>query len=279
MVDEKDPWKGLKYFNVLGETDRKGLWSVAGVTLNNPAISIQKEGYYASCIRYTLSEKDKMTGRWKPYDRDEETICLRKIVNPIPMYAWNMSLMKYPVRTNEWVGLDMQRAEWMPPYGNGQTEDVRFHVWRSTNGYDRAHPAEVLTVRFIGDKNGVCGINDRDISYQSTMKLPYGAPRDGYSETEFRLERQLIRNDFETKTNTGTTNCFFRIRSTVDQDGNLVEGLYGKIRGPMAVEGGRGIRIKMLYYVNPTPNDLNMEFDPKRNLIHKKGVSLAVPLP
>jgi hypothetical protein len=35
----------------------------------------------------------------------------------------------------------------------------------------------------------------------------------------------------------------------------------------------------MIYYVNPTPNDLNMEFDPKKNLIRKKDVSVSVSMP
>lgn len=278
LIDEKDPWKGQNDLNMKGMTDSQGRWSVSGVTMNDPAVSVKKEGFYPSGKRYTLVEQDTTLARWKPYERNE-TLVLRKIVNPIPMYAWNMGLMKYPAGTNEWLGFDMVLAEWMPPHGKGETEDVRFHVWRSANGYDQTIPAEVLTVRFMGNKNGVCGINDKDISNQSTFKFPYKAPRDGYSETEFRLERRLVKYEFETKTNTGTTNCFFRARSRVDKDGNIIDGLYGKIKGPLKVEGGKGIRIYMVYYLNPTPNDLNIEFDIKQNLIHKKDIRVAVPLP
>lgn len=280
LVDDKDAWKGQKDFDVSGKTDREGRWSVSGVTLGSPAISVKKDGYYSSGKRYECNfEKDKATGRWQPYERNE-TVVLRKVVNPIPMYAWSLHLSDYPVKTNEWAGFDMLRAEWMPPHGNGQTEDVRFHVWRSTNGYDRTQPSQIITVLFIGDKNGVCGIKDGDVSYQSTLKLPYKAPLDGYKNNAFRVERRLAMYEFETKTNTGTTNCFFRIRSKTDKDGNFIEGLYGKIDGPLEVVGGRGIRcIDMVYYVNPTPNDLNLEFDPNKNLIHKRGVSVAVPMP
>jgi len=55
--------------------------------------------------------------------------------------------------------------------------------------------------------------------------------------------------------------------------------LYGKFRGPLEVEGGKDLCLKMSYYVNPTPNDLNMEFDPSNNLIRKKGVVKPVTYP
>jgi hypothetical protein len=259
-------------------TDRKGQWSVLGVTLAEPAVSAKKEGYYPSTVHFHLIDGDKTLMRWIPYER-QVTIVLRRMINPTPMYAWSMHLNEYPVGTNEWAGYDMLRAEWMPPHGKGETEDVRFHVWRSTNGYDRTQPSQIFTVRFVGEQNGICGIDDRSVSGQSWLKLPYKAPLDKYNEKEFRVERRLAKYEFETKTNTGTTNCFIRIRSKSDKDGNFTEGLYGKISGPLEVEAGRDIRIRMVYYVNPTPNDLNMEFDPKRNLIQKPGVVNAVVFP
>jgi len=277
-VDENDAWKGQKYLDVQGVTDRNGRWSVSGVTLSRPAVSAMKDGYYSSGIAYQLVERDKAAGRWTPYKRNE-TLVLRKILNPIPMYAWNMRRMDYPVGTNVWVGYDMLLAEWMPPHGKGEIEDVRFHVLRAVNAYDRTQPAVVLTMLFMGEQNGVCGINDQAVSNQSRLKLPYCAPREGYSEKEFRFEKRFGEHEFKTMTNTGTTNCFFRIRSKIDKDGNFIEGLYGKIHGPVGVEGGKHIPICMIYYVNPTPKDLNMEFDPKKNLIRKKDVSVSVSMP
>jgi hypothetical protein len=277
-VDENDAWKGQKYSDVQGVTDRNGRWTVSGMTLSRPAVSAKKEGYYSSGIAYQLIERDKAAGRWKPYERSEK-IVLRKIVNPIPMYAWGMHLMSYPVGTNIWVGYDMLLAEWMPPHGKGEVEDVRLHVLRATAAYDRTQPAVVLTILFMGEQNGVCGINDQTVSNQSWLKLPYCAPREGYSEKEFRFEKRFGEHEFKTMTNTGTTNCFFRIRSKIDKDGKFVEGLHGKIHGPVGVEGGKHIPICMIYYVNPTPNDLNMEFDPKKNLVPKKEAKTAVVMP
>ena len=278
LIDPTDPWKGQTSDKVNAVTDMKGDSKAIGVSLHEMTVIAHKDGYYESRQTLYNSKVDSQKGQWLPYER-EVNLILRKIFAPTPMYAWSMHLNEYPVGTNEWAGYDMLRAEWMPPHGHGQTEDVRFHVWRSTNGYDRTQPSQIFTVRFTGEKNGICGIDDRSVSGQSWLKLPYKAPRDDYKEKEFRVERRLAMYEFETKTNTGTTNCFFLIRSKSDKDGNFIEGQYGKISGPLEVEGGKDIRIRMVYYVNPTPNDLNMEFDPKRNLIQKPGVVNAVVFP
>lgn len=277
-VDSKDPWEGQTSDEISIMTDREGKGTATGTSMVRMAVVSQKEGYYESRETLYNLRFNREKRQWLPYERDVRLV-LRKIVNPIPMYAWGMHLLDYPAGTNVWVGYDMLLAEWMPPHGKGATEDVRFHVLRAADAYDRTQPAVVLTVRFMGEKNGVCGIDDKAVNYQSLMKLPYCAPREGYSEKEFRFEKRLGENEFKTMTNTGTTNCFFRVRSKTDRNGNFVEGLYGKIRGPLGVEGGKRIPISMFYYVNPTPNDLNLEFDPKKNLIHKKDVSVAVPMP
>lgn len=277
-VDRKDPWKGQTSEEISIMTDAEGKATATGTSMARMAAVIQKEGYYESRETLYNLKFDREKLQWLPYEREVKLV-LRKIVNPIPMYAWNMRCMDYPVVTNVWVGYDMLLAEWMPPHGKGAVEDVRFHVLRAVDAYDRTHPAVVLTILFMGEKNGVCGIDDQTVSNQSWLKLPYSAPREGYSEKEFRFEKRLGEHEFKTMTNTGTTNCFFRIRSKIDKDGNFIDGLYGKIHGPVGVEGGKHIPICMIYYVNPTPNDLNMEFDPKKNLIPKKEAKNAVVRP
>ena len=44
----------------------------------------------------------------------------------------------------------------------------------------------------------------------------------------------------------------------MDKDGNVKSALYGKIYGGF---------MQFRYYLNPTPNDRNVEFDPKQNLL------------
>jgi hypothetical protein len=66
---------------------------------------------------------------------------------------------------------------------------------------------------------------------------------------------------------------FIRVRTQLDEQGNVKSALYGKIpgnfrfyAGTKAPRAGMGFD----YYLNPTPNDRNVEFDPKQNLL--KGI-------
>jgi hypothetical protein len=51
---------------------------------------------------------------------------------------------------------------------------------------------------------------------------------------------------------------YFRVRTALDHQGNVVSAHYGKIYGDF---------MQFRYYFNPTPNDRNVEFDTKQNLV------------
>jgi len=51
---------------------------------------------------------------------------------------------------------------------------------------------------------------------------------------------------------------YFRVRTKMDENGNVVSAHYGKIYGDF---------MQFRYYFNPTPNDRNIEYDPKQNLL------------
>ena len=61
-----------------------------------------------------------------------------------------------------------------------------------------------------------------------------------------------------------TRTIFFACGRRKNESGKIVSALYGKIHGEIGYSWTRGIRF--IYYLNPTPNDRNLEFDPSRNL-------------
>ena len=65
-------------------------------------------------------------------------------------------------------------------------------------------------------------------------------------------------------------NYFFRVR-TVKKDKKIISAHYGKIDRDIEFWGNE--KLRFTYYLNPTPLDRNMEFDPKRNLL--KGLKGA----
>ncbi len=73
-----------------------------------------------------------------------------------------------------------------------------------------------------------------------------------------------------------------RTRQKLDEGGELREALYGKFHGAITVRGIARPELPTLtfiYYLNPTPNDRNMEFDPKRNLFTDLKVGEQVQEP
>ncbi|MEZ5415708.1 MAG: hypothetical protein R3F03_15480, partial [Opitutaceae bacterium] len=56
-------------------------------------------------------------------------------------------------------------------------------------------------------------------------------------------------------------------RVVLDDDGSVVSANYSKVMGDIYVSH-TGV-LRFTYYFNPTPNDRNLEFDPKRNLFPK----------
>ncbi len=64
-------------------------------------------------------------------------------------------------------------------------------------------------------------------------------------------------------------NYFFRVRTVIDEKGAVKSSLYGKIHGDFVIDpiNSKTMIIIFTYYLNPTPNSRNIEFDPKQNLL------------
>jgi hypothetical protein len=101
----------------------------------------------------------------------------------------------------------------------------------------------------------------------SALRLPAVAPKDGYMA---ELSEQL--NDTPSKgwekSEKKDQNYYFRVRTAKDDSGNIVSAHYGKIYGDFRIDAinSKTLLIFFQYYVNPTPNSRNVEFDPKQNL-------------
>jgi len=51
----------------------------------------------------------------------------------------------------------------------------------------------------------------------------------------------------------------------LDKDGKIISANYAKVMGDFRLDARHG-GVGFTYYFNPTPNDRNLEFDPKQNL-------------
>lgn len=215
------------------------------------SINAEKAGYYPFSFSYFKG--DYKPDRWNP----TVTILLKKIEKPISMYA-KKEESKVP-KENEPVGFDLMIGDWVGPYGKGVTADLFFAVQRKIVS-ERQYDAE-LKLTFPNTGDGVVVLPPTPDT-GSPLKMPRVAAEGGY-------ESSLVWHYTHTQRPEPVLGYFFRVRTILDEKGNIQSALYGKIQGnirfyvgTIAPHAGLGFD----YYLNPTPNSRNVEFDPKQNL-------------
>ena len=269
------------------QTDVDGLCRVSGNTDKGESYfgTEKRHGYYDSRQgRLHFSGRSILKfGRWLP---DDLTVTVRidRIVRPIPLFAkrvggvvytkpltprepWCPSpyLYKDVVTTNRVAfSYDLAKGDWLPPYGAGEVADLTATCWKEITGYKTYEvPAGFKTVTnylshaeitFNGPDNGVCEVKPHELA----GILIREAPDAGYSAGLSRwYERRGENNSDKNR------HYCFRIRTRRDAEGRIVSALYGKVYGDFRINDLSGIAFT--YYLNPTPNDRNLEFDRKTN--------------
>lgn len=210
---------------------------------------------------------NSIEGKWQPWNPLVE-IELKKVINPIPMYARHLDPWSFKVPAyNTSLGYDLVKSDWLSPHGKGETADFIFRLdcqlGEVTPDKVQYYDA-IFSLSFTNEGDGIQEFlaHPRE---GSALRSPRYAPESGY-------QTQWVHHAFEHKTGASheineEQNFFFRIRTKKDAEGRIISALYGKINDPIIYEiRARGASIQMTYYLNPTPNDRNMEFDPSRNL-------------
>jgi len=251
--------------HIEGLTDRNGVFIVKHKAAS-AGFRVNKDGYYESTggAGHGLVAE---TGKWLPASH-EIKIVLRKIINPVPMYARDVHMsgvilkMDIPVVGQD-VGFDLIEYDWMPPYGTGTHADFIFNLKR--NFVDDKNFDCSLKIKFnkndgiqeVKDDHSIVVVNE--YSHHSELKLVRNAPEAGYLN-ELSLPFRYVKDPVEMK-----SNYVFRVRSK-EASGKLV-GMYGKIHGDIMFDprGSKTASINFKYYLNPDYTT-NLEFDPKRNL-------------
>jgi hypothetical protein len=235
-----------------GVTDVNGVFVFRGKTIGEWGCGFDALGYYRFSNGSTVGT-NKANGRWEPWN-PTYTLIAKKIVKPIPMYAKRVETAIPDF--NVALPYDLSVGDWVEPRGKGKIADIVFSAkldQRSESDYDYA-----LTVSFSNMGDGIQTF-DAPLNFGSELKSPRYAPEEGYQpdyvQTRNRQPGQIERGNYAQD---GNRNYLLRVRTVLDEDGKVKSAQYGKVYGDF---------LNFTYYLNPTPNDRNMEFDPKRNLL------------
>jgi hypothetical protein len=252
-------WGSSDVLSRKGKTDYQGLFSAAAPASNYVNYSARTVGFYKSHgqpVEFSRSEN----GKWQPWNPTVEVI-LKKIIDPIPMYARRMETQLPALDAP--VGFDLMKADWIAPYGQGNVSDLVFKLTKRVESFHDFGAELLLTFSNKGD-----GIQMMPVDKSgSELRSPHVAPENGYGPLI-----SLLQGNSKQGGQYGLSNkprdYLFRVRTVTDSKGKVVSALYGKIYGSIEYfpVSHKTAKLRFTYYLNPTPNDRNMEFDPKRNL-------------
>lgn len=210
---------------------------------------VEKDGYYTSDVDedfHRVFSPERLNRNLN--------IALKKIGKPIAMHVkW---VNENPPTLSQPVGYDLMIGDWVGTGHKGVNTDIIFQKEAYRNsGSDYEYKVKV-TFPKSGDGIQIYTIPDSEKG--SGLRSPHEAPLNGY-QTELDKERSAHPGQPSKNDNDLNQIYLFRVRTAIDDRGNVVSAHYGKIYGDF---------MQFTYYLNPTPNDQNIEFDPKQNLIH-----------
>jgi hypothetical protein len=212
---------------VTGITDSEGHFSGSAKCNGYIGFKVVKSGYYKSFGKYEFSYKNKGVIRWEPWN-PVVTIVLRKIENPVPMYArdTNKSQIEIPV-TDKAVGFDLIAYDWVKPYGKGSHSDFIFKLKKLFLAWNDQNSD--LSITFPDKYDGIQLIhNDFKDSILSLPKLAFDS---GYTnKLNLYIKAGNSGNVVGYETNVKKLdNYMFRIRSE-EKNGKFLRGLLKWLR-------------------------------------------------
>lgn len=245
-----------------GVTGSDGSYSASDQCGGAATIAVIKSGYYKTVTGYYLF-KEKMGGKWEPWNPTVELV-LKPILNPIPMYARKVQMLRVPV-VGQPVGFDLVASDWVAPHGKGSVPDLIFTLQKTFVDVEKPFEA-TLTITFANEGDGIQPTVAAP-HVGSELRLPRYAPEEGYDPKLVKGTSRAAANQMIVPANKDDLNYFLRVR-TRKEDKKIVSANYGKIDRDIDFDiiNSDTALLFFTYYLNPTPNDRNMEFDPARNL-------------
>ncbi len=263
---------------IKGVTDKDGCFVVEGRSNGELGYRCSKEGYYDTWEVKRLANFPEVyvaDGCWQPYGMTN-TVVLKRMINPVAMTvaSWDSKDHHIPFVGKE-IGFDFFDNDWTAPNGKGKCADLYVSFDWDGSKYQN-YTGSKLTLVFKDAYSGVYKIKTDEFS---KFKSPYHALTNGnfVQEMKFSYLRGIKASETFNGQLKGDECLILRVRTKVDDDGNLVSAHYAKIYGPMmfgyALESPGSM--EMRYYLNPNENDPNLEADTTKNLLNPRDLNFS----
>jgi len=245
---------------VFGKTDGSGVFLFERKTNGYGEIYVTKDGFYNSESRFSFidmgNEHEVKKGKWQPCPL-VNYVLLRPIRNQIPLIS-KYDGIDIPT-TNIWIAFDMEKGEWLPPYGKGSSED--FSIFFRWNGKRPNEDFDMeMQMKFHGETPSAYLERKRP---DSTYGSSYMANTNLFDIYTFSWSSKVVAGKWEKRYMNPNYEMIVRTRCHTNNVTGEISFNYGRIKQFSFMGGWNGKATSGLAYdFNPTPNDTNLE--PKR---------------
>ena len=285
--------------NYRGKTDVKGIFTVESRGRGCTEVLVQKKGYYVS--RPEVKWDGRLNpggaemhenGGFRPWNPTVD-VMIKKIGKPIPMRVWLADKSHMAPKIGEEIGFDFFEKDWVQPHGQGKHSDLL--VKFTTKFIDQNDYSTTCSIRFKNPDDGLIPIPEL-LNSESLLKYPRRAADDGYLLKSLIITRGATGNEARSRAVIKEPiGYLLRFRCLKDKKtGKIISAYYGKITRPQERAGNvnpfeihsldrvnrklvSAPRFRFNYYLNPTPNDRNLEYDQKNNLAPEADKDLRWP--
>jgi hypothetical protein len=263
----------LIYDNYKAKTNKDGRVVISGTGRHRDFqyfILGNKNYHHYGCVGNGYIFSEHSSGRWEPWNPTVE-ITYKPILNPVAHIGVLDRNRKVIPEREIAFGFDLFKNDWVVPHGKGERTDIVFTLEEKIPYKIKAKTYDYhLKVTFPNNGDGIQSCFapvDR-----VPMRMPRYAPTDGYTKS-LDLRFGFAKTGYYQKKVRDDQNYFFRIRTELDKKGEVKSAIYGKIHGQIdcdVINSDTGI-LFFRYELNPVPLDVNMEFDPQKNLLPKNN--------
>lgn len=250
-----------------GTSDENGRLLLSNSAKVDGGYTIRKKGYYNTVQQSIYFEAPSEPfgflerRRWKPV---VQNVTLKTKRNPTSMFSHTLYCKPIP-KWNTSIGFDLQVADWIKPYGEGNVVDVYITVYTAEAKIGkrmRQQPSKIV-FDFPQRYDGVQIHNaDKWSEFISSYMVDLEEP--------FSKQLELTPDKSNYPWFSPSKYIVFRSRSKENATGELESCHYGKIYPSIDVTAD-GLSIMSIIF-NPVSNSTNLEFDPQRNLTNKSSL-------
>jgi len=212
---------------VFGKTDGSGVFLFERKTNGYGEIYVTKDGFYNSASRFSFidmgNEHEVKNGKWQPYPI-VNSVLLRPIRNQIPLIS-KYDGIDIPA-TNTWIGFDMEKGDWLHPYGKGLIED--FSIYFRWNGKRPNEDFDMeMQMKFLGEFPSAYLERKRP---DSTYGSSYMANTNVFDACAFSWSSKVVAGKWEKKYMDSNYEMIVRTRCHTNNVTGEISFNYGRIK-------------------------------------------------